>query len=206
MLGGSVPAVVFGQSFTLARCYAIAFGMKTLTIFRHAKSGWDSPVSRDFDRPINERGVRGSRLMGEKARALGLEFDHIVSSPAVRCTETLDGFWEGYGRILHPNWDRRIYLASGATLLDVVHDLPDGDARVLMCGHNPGVEDLAMMLVPDAKSDDLREALEEKFPTATLAEIALDVARWADVKELGGKLTRFVRPRDLDPELGPEAD
>jgi phosphohistidine phosphatase len=180
--------------------------MKTLALFRHAKSGWDSPVARDFDRPINERGVKGSKLMGKHARALGLRFDHILSSPAVRCTETLDGFWEGYGEILHPNWDRRIYLASGATLLDVVHDLDDGDEHVLMCGHNPGVEDLAMALVPDVIGDALREALEEKFPTASLAEIHLPVAHWKDVKDLSGRLARFIRPRDLDSALGPEAD
>lgn len=178
--------------------------MKVLTLFRHAKSGWDSPVSRDFDRPLNERGIKGAKLMGAFARCEGLEFDHIVSSPAVRCTETLDGFWEGYGQILHPNWDRRIYLASGATLLDVVHDLPDEDARVLMCGHNPGMEDLALTLVLDVRGDELRDSLEYKYPTAAIAELQFDVDRWADVKEGSARLTRFVRPRDLDPALGPE--
>jgi phosphohistidine phosphatase len=179
--------------------------MKTLSIFRHAKSGWDSPVARDFDRPLNDRGVRGARRMGVHARDLGLAFDHIISSPAVRCTETLDGFWEGYGQILHPNWDRRVYLASGASLMDVIHDLPDDAENVLMCGHNPGCEELALMLTPDVR-DDLRDALEEKFPTASLAEILLDVSHWAEVKEGKSRLARFIRPRDLDPELGPGAD
>lgn len=179
--------------------------MKTLTLFRHAKSGWDSPVSRDFDRPLNERGIKGAKVMGEHARSLGLSWDHVISSPAVRCTETLDGFWEGYGHIVHPNWDRRIYLASGATLLDVVHDLPDEDTTVLMCGHNPGLEDLALMLVPDGR-DPLRDELEAKFPTASLAELQFDTEKWSDVKEGTARLTRFIRPRDLDPELGPEAD
>lgn len=179
--------------------------MKTLTLFRHAKSGWDSPVSRDFDRPINERGTRGSKLMGLHAGNLGLKWDHVISSPAVRCTETLDGFWEGYGRILHPNWDRRIYLASGATLLDVVHDLPDSDETVLMCGHNPGLEDLALMLTPDER-DDLRDELEMKFPTASIAEIQFETGTWSAIKEGSGKIVRFIRPRDLDASLGPEAD
>jgi phosphohistidine phosphatase len=180
--------------------------MKTLTLFRHAKSGWDSPVSRDFDRPLNERGVKGAKLMGMHARDLGLSFDHIVSSPAVRCTETLEGFWEGYGRILHPNWDRRIYLASGATLLDVVHDIPDEDDKVLMCGHNPGLEDLALMLVPDVTGDSLRDSLEAKFPTASLAELQFDLEKWADITERSARIARFIRPRDLDPALGPEED
>ncbi len=142
--------------------------------------------------------------MGEFAAREGLEFDHILSSPAVRCTETLDAFWEGYGCILHPNWDRRVYLASGDSLLDVVHDQDDGDARILLCGHNPGIEELALMLTPDVRSDALREEIEEKYPTASIAEIQFEVERWADIKEAGGKLTRFVRPRDLDAELGPE--
>ena len=52
----------------------------------------------------------------------------------------------------------------------------------------------------------MRDELEEKFPTASIAEIQMDVARWADVKDGKGTLVRFIRPRDLDPELGPGAD
>lgn len=144
--------------------------------------------------------------MGNYARREGLGFDHIVSSPAVRCLETLDGFWDGYGTILHPNWERRIYLASGVTLLDVIRDIPVETSNVMMCGHNPGLEDVAMMLVPEAPGDELRDLLEEKFPTACLAELVIDVARWADVTEGSAKLTRFVRPRDLDPTLGPDSE
>lgn len=180
--------------------------MKTLTLFRHGKSGWDLPVSRDFDRPINERGIRGSRLMGMHLRDAGWTFDHVVSSPAVRCTETLDSFWEGYGRILHPNWNRSIYLASGAALLDVVCDLPDDANRVLMCGHNPGIEDLIFLFVPDVKGDTLRDAVEEKFPTAAVAELQFDVDHWSDVASDKARFTRLVRPRDLDPNLGPGLD
>jgi phosphohistidine phosphatase len=180
--------------------------MKTLTIFRHGKSGWDAPVSRDFDRPINERGINGSRLMGQKARQLGITFDAVYCSPAVRCVETLDAFWEGYGEILHPNWDKKIYLASGDSLLDWLNTLVEDGDQILMCGHNPGCEELSLMLVPDEKGNELREELEDKFPTASIATIEIDVESWADVKEEGGRLTRFIRPRDLDPALGPNLD
>ncbi len=178
--------------------------MKTLTLLRHAKSGWDDPVARDFDRPLNARGGKGAKLMGHHMRDSGMVFDHVVSSPAVRCVDTLDGVWEGYGRTLHPVWDRRIYLASGATLLDVVHDLPDAPDRVLMCGHNPGLEDLILMLVPDRAGDPLRDAVEEKFPTAAIAELVIDVTSWAEIKPGSATFARLIRPRDLDPELGPE--
>jgi phosphohistidine phosphatase len=178
--------------------------MKSLTLLRHAKSTWDDPVARDFDRGLNARGMKGAATVGRHMRSLGLEWDHVVSSPAVRCIDTLDGLWEGYGRTLHPNWDRRIYLASGVTLLDVVHDQNDAHHRLLMCGHNPGLEDLILMLVPDRQEDALRDEIEEKFPTASFAELRFDVTRWADIAAGTAELGRFVRPRDLDPALGPD--
>ena len=50
----------------------------------------------------------------------------------------------------------------------------------------------------------LRREIALKYPTATVAEIELEAERWADAEEGGGTLARFIRPRDLDPELGPE--
>jgi phosphohistidine phosphatase len=65
------------------------------------------------------------------------------------------------------------------------------------------MEDLTLLLVPD-DGDRARDSVEEKFPTASVATIAFDVDDWAAVKRGGGRLELFVRPRDLDPELGPE--
>lgn len=177
--------------------------MKTLTLLRHAKSGWDEPVTRDFDRPLNARGRLGATVMGRHMRAIGLDFDRVVASPAVRCVETLDLLWRGFGRSITPELDKRIYLASAATLLDVVQEAPDTAETLLMCGHNPGMEDLVLMLA-DEGSGAFRNAVEEKFPTAAIAVLEFDVARWDDIRPGSGRLTRFVRPRDVDPALGPE--
>ncbi len=176
--------------------------MKRLTLLRHAKSGWDDQALRDFDRPLNAKGLRAARTMGEYCRREGFTWDHIVSSPAVRCVETLDGFWEGYGRALRPVWDRRVYLASCMNLLDVLHDVPETAESVLLSGHNPGLEDLVLMLVPDDGAE-LRDSLEEKFPTASVAVMTFDTA-WADLAQRGAELKSFRRPRDLDPALGPD--
>lgn len=176
--------------------------MKTLTLLRHAKSGWDDPVARDFDRPLNPKGQRAAAMVGRHLKALGLAFDHVVASPAVRVSETLDHLRQGYGDDLAPVWDQRIYLASTATLLDVVHDLPAGAEHVLLVGHNPGLEELVLLLVPDGGA--LRDEVAIKFPTATLAEMTFDGEGWDAVRAGGATLTRFVRPRDLDPGLGPD--
>lgn len=178
--------------------------MKTLTVLRHAKSSWDDAVARDFDRPLNARGQRAAVTVGRHLRSEGLTFDHVVASPAVRIVETVEQVETGYGSALAPAWDRRIYLASASTLLDVIHELPDGADSALLIGHNPGLEDLILMLVPDRVGDALRDSVEEKFPTAALAVITFDTNDWTAVRSNMGSLARFVRPRDLDPALGPE--
>ena len=178
--------------------------MKTLTLLRHAKSGWDDPALRDFDRALNAKGKRAAALIGGYLRTSGASFDHVVASPAVRVVETLAQVEAGYGRTLAPVADRRIYLASAVTLLDVVHEVPTEAAHVLLVGHNPGLEDLALWLVPNS-DEPARSALEEKYPTATLAEITF-VGAWADLKPGTARLASFTRPRDLDPTLGPDED
>lgn len=180
--------------------------MKTLTLLRHAKSGWDDPALRDFDRPLNAKGQRAAQLVGRNMRALGLEFDRVIASPAVRVVETLDHVARGYGAGLSPVWDRRLYLASVASLIDVIHDEGGDAARLLLVGHNPGLEELVLTLVPLDGAGPARADVEAKFPTASLAEMTFDTDDWARADAGGATLIRFVRPRDLDPSLGPDAD
>lgn len=177
--------------------------MKTLTLLRHAKSSWDDPVERDFDRPLNGRGRRAASRIGRYMRDEGLDFDHVRASPAARVRQTIEGVEDGFGRLLHPLFDTRIYMASASTLLDVVHGFDDAAGQALLIGHNPGLEELALLLTPDDGAP-LRCEIEVKYPTATLAEIRFDVAHWHDVDEGKGRLVRFKRPRELDPSLGPD--
>lgn len=178
--------------------------MKRLTLLRHAKSDWDDPVARDFDRPLNQRGEKAARLMGQFAARQSMRFDQLVASPAERVVQTLDAFFTGYGETLEARWDRRIYLAPSATLFDVVRDLPETAEAALMSGHNPGFEELILDLVPDDGKSALRDDVELKFPTASLAVMELAIDRWTDARPGVATLMSFTRPRDLDPALGPE--
>ena len=179
--------------------------MKTLTLLRHAKSTWDDPVARDFDRPLNKRGRRAAQTVGREMRAQGLAFDHVIASPAVRVKETLGGIVDGYGSPIEPAFDERVYLASPATLLELIHEVSDEAHRLLIVGHNPGLEALALLLTQEG-GDKFRDEIAIKYPTATLAEISLPADHWRDVEEGEGRIARFIRPRDLDPELGPDED
>jgi phosphohistidine phosphatase len=186
--------------------------MKTLGIFRHAKSDWNDARLRDFDRPLNKRGRVGAGVMGKHIRDYGVEnrvgWKRILASPAVRVTQTIDLAGEAAGETPPITWDRRIYLANSATLMEVLREQDEHGAprSILLVGHNPGLEDLIFDLVPDDGSSPLRDVVEDKFPTAAYAVLRLDIAKWADLGEGCGSLSHLIRPRDLDPSLGPNIE
>ena len=142
--------------------------------------------------------------MGRHIRDHGVRWQRIVSSPAIRCAETIELACAASGQPVKVNWDRRIYLASSATLADLLREQPGDPASILMVGHNPGLEDLIFDLVPDDGSSPLRDQVEMKFPTATYAVLELAIDQWSDLKDRCGMLVHMTRPRDLDPALGPE--
>jgi phosphohistidine phosphatase len=181
--------------------------VKTLTLLRHAKSGYDDPLLRDFDRPLNDRGRRAAATIGRWLR-LALDagtikdFDHVAASPAVRCRQTIEGVELGMKARLAPIYEKRIYLASSATLVELVAGFAEHHDHALLVGHNPGLEDLLLELVPPGSA--LRAEAEAKYPTATLARLEIAIDRWAQVDGGRAVLSHFIRPRDLDPSLGPD--
>jgi phosphohistidine phosphatase len=173
-------------------------------LLRHAKSDWGDADLRDFDRGLNERGRRGAKVIGKHIRDHGTKWDMLLASPAVRVRQTLDGALPE----LEPVFDTRLYLASFETILDVVHSHaaksdkePDS---VLVSGHNPGLQELILELVSPSHETDLFREAAVKFPTASYAILECPVDAWADLKPRTAKLAHFARPRDLDPELGPQ--
>ncbi len=174
--------------------------IKTLGLLRHAKSDWDDMSLRDFDRGLNDRGRRGAAVMGGHIRAHGVHWDVLLASPAERVKRTLDAT-----RLQVPViWDEHIYLADSDALIDTLRRVEGDPAAVLVAGHNPGLQELIFDLVAPEHENALFGAVSEKFPTATFAVLELAIERWADCAPGCGTLVHLTRPRDLDPELGPE--
>jgi phosphohistidine phosphatase len=181
--------------------------VKTLTLLRHAKSGYDDPLLRDFDRPLNDRGRRAAMRMGRwlaEAVAAGRmpDIHHVMASPAVRVRQTIEGVEAGLGHPLAPIYEQRIYLSSSATLVELLAGFPDHQDHAMLVGHNPGLEDLILELVPPGGA--LRAEAELKYPTAAIARLDIAIERWAQIDGGRAELAVFVRPRDLDPSLGPD--
>lgn len=162
--------------------------MKTLLLMRHAKSGWDTEGVSDHDRPLNDRGNRTAPAMGLVLVKKGLVPDLIVSSTALRARETALAVaaaceWKHEVRLT-----RDLYMAEPDDILSVVAQVPDEAQRVLVVGHNPGMEDLVSDL----------SFMRNSMPTATIAMFELDVSSWS--VPVDGKVAKLVdvwRPREI---------
>src|SRR3546814_20771355 len=94
-------------------------------------------------------------------------------------------------------------LASAATLIDVIRDTGRDAGHLLISGHNPGLEDLILMLVPETAGDELPAKVEEKLPTSALARLHLDLAHSLPLDTDMARFEDLIRHRDPPPRLAP---
>ncbi|MCR9180040.1 SixA phosphatase family protein [Erythrobacter sanguineus] len=178
--------------------------MKILGLLRHAKSDWDDTSQRDFDRGLNARGRKGARLIGKHIRAHGIAWDKLIASPAVRVKLTLEAALPE----MSPEFDQKLYLASYDTIIETIEAHAESGAEeadaILISGHNPGLQDVLLELVAPGKENALFKEAVVKFPTAAYAVLECDIEHWSQLKRYCAEMVHFARPRDLDPELGPE--
>jgi phosphohistidine phosphatase len=167
--------------------------VKRLHLLRHAKSSWDDETLRDRDRPLAPRGRKATKRIARWARKHDVRPQLVVSSSAVRARETLAGVLPGLGE---PEvWTEvALYAASAETLLARVGALPDEAKEAMLIGHNPGLQQLLLLL---AQPGDLRDRAAEKFPTGALATLEAGVASWSELEPGGARLVEFVVPREL---------
>lgn len=162
--------------------------MKTLLVLRHAKSSWDDSELADIDRPLNKRGKRDAPRMGRLLRTEDLVPDLILSSPAKRALRTAEAASEESGYAGGIEIQDDFYPGDPEAYLQVLHGLRDELQRVMVVGHNPGLEELVGALTGESVA----------LPTAALAEISLPVDRWSQVEEeADGRLVNVWRVKEL---------
>lgn len=185
--------------------------MRRLMLLRHAKSDWAAPGMYDHERPLAARGRADAPRIGRYMLQHHLRPDHVIVSTAERTRETwslVAGAWSDAPRTI---FDPRIYEASPADILRAIADAPASVRTLLVIGHNPGLQETALLLAGSGRLAE-RRALAQKFPTAALAVIAFDAPDWAALSPGSGRLTQLVTPRAITPRaitpraLGDDAD
>lgn len=171
--------------------------MKRLAILRHAKSSWADAGMADFDRPLNDRGRKAARRIGDKLKVRKLHFDLVLASSAARVRETLAGIGEEHDLGPDVRFDDELYGASAEMMIHVIRALPERLGSALIVGHNPGLEQLVAGLTRDDDAG-LRDRVAIKFPTAALAVIDFAVEQWEAVEAGTGTIVDLIVPHELD--------
>ncbi|MFL5822675.1 MAG: SixA phosphatase family protein [Solirubrobacteraceae bacterium] len=160
---------------------------KCLLLLRHAKSSWDDPTLSDHDRPLAPRGRRAAKRISAHLADQDLSISLVLCSSAQRARETVD--------LVAPSGEIRLesglYGASAHQLLERLRRLPEDAETVMLVGHNPAMQELAIELAPGS------ELSSRKFPTGALATLSF-VGPWAALEPGGPQLDAFVIPRELD--------
>jgi phosphohistidine phosphatase len=166
--------------------------VRTLYLLRHAKSSWDDPGLADHERPLAPRGRRDGERVAEYLGREEIEPELVLCSSAARAQETLELVRPALGSSTVVVEDE-LYAASSDRLLARIRLVPEEVASVMVIGHNPGLEELALGL---ASTGDELGRLEEKFPTAALATLVLSPA-WAALAPGDATLAAYVVPKQL---------
>jgi phosphohistidine phosphatase len=179
---------------------------RTLVLLRHAKSAW--PDLADHDRPLARRGIRAAPTMGRWLREAGLLPTQVLCSTARRARETWQFAQAGLAAAPPVTFDARIYEAAAADLLAVLREVPPATGTLLLIGHNPAIEDLALLLAtapgaaagsgPQGATPGDLDRMRSKFPTAAIAVLEFH-GTWPGLAPGQARLTAFVTPRDLGP-------
>lgn len=160
--------------------------MKTLFVLRHAKSSWENPDASDFDRQLNEQGLKTTPIMGDTMLKNHFQPATIISSPAKRAKQTAVLIREAAQIECPIKYDERIYEASPHRLLEVISELDENKGSAMLIGHNPGLEGLIKILTGEIQS----------MSTAALAVIDLDKENWNEISAESGKLRAVFSPKD----------
>jgi phosphohistidine phosphatase len=171
--------------------------MRRLLLLRHAKAERSEPGTKDQSRVLIDRGRKDAAKIGTYMAGHALVPDRVLLSPAARTQET----WKYAATAFHPApaamSAERLYDATPHVILAVIKDAPVSAYTLLVIGHNPGLHELALMLIA-AGDIEARARLREKLPTTGLVIIDFALDNWSKLHPQSGRLERFVSPRSLE--------
>jgi phosphohistidine phosphatase len=170
--------------------------MRRLLLLRHAKAERPRPGAEDPDRVLAPRGREDAPKLGAFMVRHALVPERVIVSTAKRARETWDLVASAIAKRPPVVFDERIYEAASQAILKVVKECEPKVHTLLVVGHNPGLHELAALLIASGNLE-ARQRLNEKFPTAGLVVIDFALDEWARLHAHAGRLDHFVSPRSF---------
>lgn len=162
--------------------------MRSVYLVRHAKSSWENPELRDYDRPLKGRGISDAYLLSQWLKQNVKDPQRLFSSPATRALHTAMIF----ARTLNIPFNKieineDLYMCSSSRLLDFIRGLDDKEDDVMIFAHNPTITDF----VNRCQAERI-----ENVPTTGTVCLHFDVDHWRDAQE-NASLVKFEYPKKL---------
>jgi len=161
--------------------------VKRLMLMRHAKSSWENPNQRDHDRPLNARGRRAAKALGQWLKMDGHYPEQVFCSTSARAIETyerlnMDADVQHIAKLYHANTDQILQVIKTARA-----------PSLMVIGHSPGIASLArtLMATPPAHGRFF------DYPTSATLIADFKVDAWEDIHPQQSVLVNFVTPRDI---------
>lgn len=158
--------------------------MRTLILLRHAHAEPAAMGQADVDRPLSPEGLAEAEAAGRWLAEHGLVPDRVLCSPARRTRETLEAVLGVVG-FVEQRLEAGIYEATPGTLAALA-DAHREVERLLLVGHNPGLERL-LALLHSGQSGDYRG-----MPPGSVA--VLEMPAEAEVEPGIARLSSFWWP------------
>lgn len=169
--------------------------MKMITILRHAQAQEGTGEIADQARALTKRGLKDARRMGKVITRLKQPVDWILCSTSVRTRQTVQQMLDKHlGEVVNAkkqvSWDKRLYLADVATLLNIVQSAPEASEHLLLVGHNPG---LGHLISGFCAGEPVR--LNMHLAPGAFAHLRLDVFWWRQARWGSGRLQQMISPK-----------
>lgn len=162
---------------------------RNVVLIRHAKSSWANPLQSDYDRPLNERGLRDAPMMGGRLKAKGVIPDLIIASTAKRAAKTARLIAEAVG--YDPakiEWQEKLYHCISSVFEEVITSVDDAIQTVFIVAHNPGISSFA----GEASAANVITDM----PTCAVAGIELEADHWYDYSSREKRVFLFDFPKN----------
>lgn len=172
--------------------------MRRLLLLRHAKAERSQPGGRDHDRILSKRGRNDAAAVGAYLVRHKMVPDRALVSTSARTRETWALVSAAITRPPKAEFDGRIYEAAPEAILNSIRETGTAGKTLIVVGHNPGMQQLAAMLIASGDVD-ARQRLLEDYPTSALALISFAGESWDSLKPMAGRLEHFVTPHTLEP-------
>lgn len=150
--------------------------MDRLILLRHGKAEPDSDSGDDFDRRLSPRGVRETARMAAHLADMGFRPDVALVSPAARTRGTWDSICEAFPAA-EARFEDHLYHADSRAIRAAVEAAGETCGTVMVVGHNPGLQELAVTLLREGSAPGgLIARAQGSFPTAAAAVFLFDAA------------------------------